>query len=389
MAVNLVPHSAIADEIDEQGEADIDITIQNNDIPLQNIPNITAKCGIGVDSATGRILFEKNAYSKMEMASTTKIMTGIIAIESGNLDDIVEISNKAVRVSGSEIGLKKGEKWILRSLLYGLLLSSGNDAAIAIAEYIAGSVDKFIEMMNNKAAEIGALNTCFKSPHGLDIAGHYSTAYDLSVITRYAFNNPIFNEIVCSKQSTVKAPTGNISMYNTNEMLTRYKGADGVKTGYTGKAGRCLVTSATRDNMRIVSVVLGCSSRNNRAADSSKILNYCFANYNLYTLINKNEPIGEMYVAKGTDKYCAVKIADTIKYVLTEDEVDRLEIKYGLPDKLEAPIKAGQKIGEILFCLEDIVIGKTHIVTDKSIKRKDIGYYITKFFEVWKKSLPA
>lgn len=380
--VFLFPCVLEANEIDYEYDEQTDITV-DTEVRDISIPKVTAKCAVGVDSETGRILFEKNAHVKMEMASTTKIMTAIIAIEKDNLDDLVTISGNAANIWGSDIGVKRGEQWPLRSLLYGLMLKSGNDAAIAIAEHIAGSTEQFLKLMNEKAIEIGAVNTCFKSPHGLDIEGHYSTAYDLSIITKYAFQNPIFNEIVNTRQIIVKGPKGNVGFTNINEMLSLYKGADGVKTGYTGKAGRCLVSSATRDNFRVISVVLGCSSRNNRASDSSKILNYSFDNYKLYTLIDESQEIGEIYISKGVDKYCKVRVTDTVKYVLDEDELFRLEVKYGLPNKVEAPISAGQKIGEMLFCLDDNIVGQTDIVADEFVDKKGLGYYFSRLFEFW------
>ena len=229
-------------------------------------PVINAQSAIVMDFDTGRVIFEKNAYQRRPMASTTKVMTAIIALENGNLDDIVTISRNATSIHGSLMHLHTGEKLPLRDLMYGLLLCSGNDASIAIAEHVGGSVEGFLEMMNNKAKEIGANNTHFTSPHGLDDVGHHSTAYDMALITKYALNIPVFNEIVKTKSIQV----GNRYLNNSNEMLTSYEGADGVKTGYTGRAGRCLITSATRDGRRFISVVLFCDSRSQRALSSKK-----------------------------------------------------------------------------------------------------------------------
>lgn len=216
------------------GPADMDINdFETEDcaVSLESIPIIDAAAAIVMDTETGRVLFEKNAYSRRPIASTTKIMTGILAIEMGDLNDEVTVSKGASRIWGSVIDLQQGEKLKLGELLYGLMLSSGNDAAIAIAEHIGGTLENFLEMMNKKARLIGARNTNFKSPHGLDMEGHYSTAYDIALITRYALENPIFSKIVATKQAVI--PKRNL--YNTNEMLEMYHGADGVKTGYTGK----------------------------------------------------------------------------------------------------------------------------------------------------------
>lgn len=372
---------SLANEITEEFNEGEGISVQiayPQDAPP---PKVSARAAIAVDALTGRILFEKNAHTRMEMASTTKIMTAIVAIENGKLDDVVTVSAKAAGVWGSKIALKKGDRMTLRNLLYGLMLKSGNDAAIAIAEHIGGSVDEFCKLMNKKAVEIGAVNTCFKSPHGLDMPGHYSTAYDLALMTRYAIKNPVFNDIVRTVNITVQGARGNINMNNTNEMLRLYPGADGIKTGYTGKAGRCLVASATKNGWRAISVVLGCSSRNVRASDSSRILNYSFSNYKLQNLIRKGDSIGSVYVHKGLESYSDVIASDTVEYVLSSDETDRVEAEYLIPDRIAAPVDAGQKIGEIVFRLDGKIIGKTDAISNKSIGRKDFWYYIGRIYQ--------
>ncbi|MHB8063646.1 MAG: D-alanyl-D-alanine carboxypeptidase family protein, partial [Ruminiclostridium sp.] len=216
------------------------------------IPRISAGAAIVLDTVSGRVLYEKNAYTRRSIASTTKIMTAIVAIENGNDDEEVIVSKRAATISGSQVNIKEGKTYKLGDLMYAMMLRSGNDAAIAIAEHVGGSVEAFAEMMNRKAAEIGATNTNFVTPHGLDDPQHYSTAYDLALITQYALKIEKFCKIVGTKNSTFE---GN-GISNTNEMLSLYPGADGVKTGYTGQAGRCLVTSVTKNNWKVVSVVL-------------------------------------------------------------------------------------------------------------------------------------
>ena len=221
-------------------------------------PTINARSAIVMDLDTGTILYEKNAYRKRPMASTTKIMTGIVAIENCSLDEDVTISEKAGHMGGSVMGIKTGTIVKMKDLLYGMLICSGNDAAVAIAEHVGGSVEGFAELMNKKALELGAFSTSFSNPHGLDADNHYTTAYDLAKITRYALKMDTFNDIVKTSEFNFNGRT----FRNTNEMLLGYEGADGVKTGYTGRAGRCLVTSATKNNMRIISVVLFCDTKN-------------------------------------------------------------------------------------------------------------------------------
>lgn len=367
-----------ADDINEEAPVssifdDISIETFNEDAP-----DINARSAIVIDFDAGRILYEKNAYQKRPMASTTKIMTAIVAIENGNMDDIVTVSKNAASIWGSSMKLTTGEQITLKELMYGLLMCSGNDAAIAIAEHIAGSVESFLIMMNNKAIDIGALNTNFTSPHGLDGTGHYSTAYDMALITRYALNNPLFNEIVKTKSIQV----GKRFMVNTNEMLTSYEGADGVKTGYTGKAGRCLVTSATRDGRRFISVVLFCDSRNLRALSSKKILDYAFENYYPCNLI-KSGHFGEIPVYKGYEKSVPLLINKSVTLPLTEYEVENLYTKISIPDIIKAPVEKGENIGTISVYLNDEILCESAIIAERSVKQKKIPEYLLDVIQAW------
>lgn len=354
--------------------------------------NINASSAIVMDMETGRVLFEKNAYVKRPIASTTKIMTAILAIENGNLDDEVTVSERACQIWGSDIGLKPGEKLKLRDLLYGLMLNSGNDAAIAIAEHIGGSLENFLDMMNEKARLIGAKNSSFKSPHGLDMEGHYSTAYDLALITRYALANPVFSEIVSTKTASIPGR----NLYNTNEMLGLYPGADGVKTGYTGQAGRCLVTSATRNGWRIISVVLNCPTKSARTQSSIKILDYAFNNYKMYTLTEAGETVGYLPVNKGIEENVPIVTTDKIVYPLTQEEAKRVKTKILLLDDIDAPVFGGVDAGYVIFTLDGKVIAETKLKVSKDVAKKDFNYYfqktideVRKFFKSLFSGLPG
>ena len=246
--------------------------VEDEIIEVIKLPSINARSAIVMDFDTGTVVFEKNAYVKRPMASTTKIMTAIVALENCSLDEDVKISGKAAHMGGSVMGIKENTTVKLSDLLHGMLICSGNDAAVAIAEHIGGSVEGFSELMNQKALDIGAFSTSFSNPHGLDAENHYTTAYDLAKITRYALKIKEFNEIVRKQVFYYNGRT----IRSTNEMLVGYEGADGVKTGYTGLAGRCLVTSATKNDMRFISVVLFCDTKNLRTSSSRLILDYCF-----------------------------------------------------------------------------------------------------------------
>lgn len=341
-------------------------------------PEINARSAIVIDAESGRVLFEKNAYIKRPMASTTKVMTAIITLENCDLNEVVTVSRNAALVNGSTINLTTGEKLTMRELMYGLLLRSGNDAAIAIAEHIGGSVDGFAKMMNDKAREIGAYNTKFTTPHGLDEEGHYSTAYDMALITRYALKNPVFNDIVGTRSIQV----GKRTMNNTNEMLWGYEGADGVKTGYTGKAGRCLITSATRNGRRYISVVLFCDSRDQRALSSKKILDYAFERYFPQTLI-KSEYIGYVPVIRGNEKQLPVYVEKTITLPVTEIEKNELYTRISLPKSLHAPIRQKQIVGTLSVFLGDEILCESVIRAGKNIQSKTVLQYILDVFIAW------
>lgn len=344
-----------------------------------HMPEINAKFAIVMDTETSRVLYEKNAYRKVPMASTTKIMSAIVALENGNLDDIVTVSKRAASIWGSDINLKKDEKLSLRDLLYGMMVKSGNDAAIAVAEHIGGSVEKFLEMMNKKSKELGAYNTCFKSPHGLDKEGHYSTAYDLAVITKYALENPVFSEIVSTQTINIKGR----SLRSTNEMLFIYPGADGVKTGYTGKAGRCLVTSATRNGWRIISVVLNCSSRTKRAQSSRYILDYTYNNYKFYGLLEKNKIIAEIPVKRGLKQKVPIIPIEGIRMPLRTDELEALDMKVELPQNLMAPVYKNIEVGKISFYLDGKVLADMKLKTADIADKKTFRHYFMDIIRKW------
>lgn len=374
-----IPAVCYADDEDE--EPGYSIIIEPGDIPAirNEQPKVDAVSAIAIDMESGRILYEKNAYSQRSIASTTKIMTSIIAIENGNLEDVVTVSKRAVSVWGSRIKLKEGEKLKLKELLYGLMLNSGNDAAIAIAEHIGGSVEGFAEMMNKKAKEIGAINSNFVTPHGLDTQGQYSTAYDLALITRYALQNPVFSGIVKTRATSIPGR----SLHNTNEVLFSYPGADGVKTGYTGQAGRCLVASATKNGSRIITVVLNCATRTKRAQSTISLFEYVFNNYKTHTLITENRNVEVLTVERGIKKWVNIKSLMSITLPLRIDEQENLKMKLDLPEMLQAPIQKGEEIGYAIFTVEGNEIARTPLYIAESIRRKGFLDYLYDIFKSW------
>lgn len=246
--------------------------------------DLNAGSAVLMDYTTGQVLYRKNPFMQRPPASTTKILTSIIAIEKGNLQRKIIASRTAARADGSSIYLRAGESHSLKELLYGILLNSGNDASIAVAENLAGSESKFAEWMTAKAVQIGAVDSHFKNCNGLPDKEHYSTAYDLAIIARYALRNPVFADIVKTKRKLIPWPGNPFKriLINHNKLLWRYQFADGVKNGYTTEAGRCLVSSATKDGRRLIVVVL---KSKDLYGDSTKLLDYGFKNYQLLTTI--------------------------------------------------------------------------------------------------------
>lgn len=288
--------------------------------------SVTAE--MAMELTTGTVLEENNADVQLPMASTTKIMTAIIIIEDCDLDEVITVPNEAVGAEGSSIYLKKNEQIDVRDLLYGLMLQSGNDSAAALAIHHSGSIQKFAEVMNDRAREIGATATSFKNPSGLPDNEHYTTARDLCTITRHAMQNKTFRGIVSTKSYSGKFRT----FSNKNKMLLNYEGANGVKTGYTVKAGRCLVSSAERDGMDVICVVLNCPDMYER---SKKILDNCFNDYRL----NK---IDEKAIFMSDKVLC--KVAKSVNFVVKSTEKLNFEIK-SLPERKK--VRCGDNVAKL------------------------------------------
>lgn len=287
---------------------------------LRDLPELTAKHCIVTEFDTGRILYEKNAFNKSAMASTTKIMTALIVIENCRLDDYAVVSQNAAAIGGSEINLKAGEEISVEHLLYGLMLESGNDAAIALAEHTSGQIRDFCTLMNERATAIGAVNTNFTSPHGLDNPEHYTTAYDLSLITKEAMKNETFCKIVATKNYTA----GSRHFTNTNALLGTVEGVDGGKTGFTNNAGRCIVLTAKRNGMRIIAVIFGCPDTLSRTIDGKRIIECIYDNYRMYNILPTSYKAVSIDIKKSKTKPSDLITTQEIKLPLTEDEYNQL-----------------------------------------------------------------
>lgn len=313
-----------------------------------------------MEVTTDRLLFGRNEKTKLPMASTTKIMTAIVVIEDCDLSETIEIPKAAVGVEGSSVYLKEGEKYTVEELLYGLMLRSGNDCATALALHHSKTVEAFAETMNRRAKEWGAVNTHFVNPHGLPHAEHYTTAEDLARIASHAMKNETFRKIVSTKYYAPRCWT------NKNKMLTDYEGANGVKTGYTMQAGRCLVSAAERGGMQLVAVVLNSPEMFER---SRELLDEGFRDFKMKKVYGREEYSVPL---DAKDKTCALRAEKDLYYPLKEGEQIRTEIE--LPKKIRLPVKAGEIRGKINIYLENQLIFSENLCTIKDVEKTYIDY---------------
>jgi len=337
----------------------------------------SGKAEIVMDVATGRILYEKNSHQQMPMASTTKIMTALLAIENVDLDHIVQVPPEAVGVEGSSIYLQYDERIKMIDLLYGLMLRSGNDAATAIAIELSGSVEAFAELMNKRAEELGAKNTNFMNPHGLHHNNHYTTAYDLSVITKAALQKNIFREIVRAKLWVADRNTYQ-HFVNKNRLLNMCEGGDGVKIGYTQRAGRCLVASATRDNMQLIAVTLDDPNWFDTTKD---LFEDSFEKYHGHITSERGELIDVIPVIEGKKEDLNLVSSKNIIIPLLEGEESRLRTVVNIPNYIEAPVVKGQKIGKLYTYLDDELMETTDLLASESIEKLSFRDKVLKFFK--------
>jgi len=364
---------------------------------VEAAPSVSAPYAILTDAKTGVVLYEKNAHTRAYPASTTKVMTAILALEKGNLDDMVSVSFNAVNsisYDSSKAGLFDGEVFSLRDLVYSLLICSANDAANVIAEHIAGDISSFVDMMNTRAMELGAKNTHFVNTHGLHSPEHYTTAYDLALLARHALTLPHFREIVAMR-SYILEPTDKYEekryLNSTNHLLNPqseyyYANAIGIKTGYTDEARSCLVSASETEDASYIAVVLGAESVDGQTMsfiDSRTLLKWGAAYCTPTRLVDKDTAAEAVPVrkAKGTDKV-AVHTLEAVSAVLpdgvTAEQVERLEY---INKNLEAPVAAGTVVGRVEYRYGEQVVGQTYLVTDTDVaKRSLFGTLFGKLF---------
>ena len=386
--ISMFFYVSFADDIDTET---LDVSTEINSFtdaytePIKE-PDVNSRACVVIDRKTNSVLFGKNENSKKKMASTTKIMTATIIIEKCNLTDTIEISKKAAGTGGSRLGLKTGDKITVLDLLYGLMLRSGNDAAVALAEYAGGDINGFAELMNAKTLELGLTNTHFETPHGLDSNEHYTTAYELALLSNYALNNPTFAKIVGTKNYTITINGSPKDLSNTNELLGNMEGVYGIKTGFTNGANRCLVTACKRNNIDIICVVLGADTKKFRTIDSIKLINYVFNNFVVYDLesfVNKNfedwkkDNLNTFIINKGLSQDVLLNIENLYisKVPIRKDLINSFEMKVECQKYFKAPVKGNSSIGNIVISNSGKEIAKCNISIMNDIDKKNSSYY--------------
>ncbi|MFR8103528.1 MAG: D-alanyl-D-alanine carboxypeptidase family protein [Clostridia bacterium] len=375
------------DELENLEEREeIQQQIEEASSEITDEPNINSRAAVVMDRKSKMTVYSKHANERRPMASTTKIMTAIVVLENGRLEDVVEVSKKAAGIGGSRLGLKTGDKITVNDLLYGLMLCSGNDAAIALSEYIGGSVQGFADKMNAKAKELNLKNTHFVVPHGLDNPEHYTTAYELALMADYGLKNEKFAKIVQTQVYTLSINGYAKTIHNTNELLGNLEGVKGVKTGFTNGAGRCLVTYIQRGGEEYISVVLGADTKKFRTKDSIKIIEYAFTNYSSYDIRTKVEEEFKQWkemnekriqINKGEQTSPELILSplnySTIPVKKTKENAVKIEITS--LNYLEAPVAEETTVGTLRVKIGEEIIENLEIKTKGRIEKKNVFFY--------------
>lgn len=331
------------------------------------LPNVTATSAIVMEASTGHVIYSRNPDQKMFPASTTKMVTLIMALENGNPNDMVTVGQNAFGVEGSTLYLETGDKMPLNELLCGMIMHSGNDAATAVAEHIDGNVKTFAEHMTKRAHELGAVHSQFTNPHGLPDVNHFTTAHDLALLAAHGYSLAGFEEAVSAQEKTyqwIHDPAKKLR--SENQLLWLYRGGNGVKTGYTEAAGRCLVSAAKRDGIQLVAVVLDSYYMWN---DSIALLDYGFANVGSETVIRDGEVVKVLPVVSGHKKTMAVKTSENVVVPVFKNDRN-FSVEYELPKVLSAPIEKGETVGQAHVILDGKEIAVTNLITADSDMQK-------------------
>ena len=377
----------LSEEIESTNQAISNSKLVNKAMDKINVPSLNSRKVIVYDRLSGKKVYGKNENKETAMASTTKIMTAIIVIENcKNFNDIVVIPAKAANIGGSRLKLNVNDKVTVNDLLYGMLLRSGNDAALALALYTGGTIENFAEMMNQKASLLGLLHTHFVTPHGLDDPNHYTTCYELAKITDYALKNDKFSEIVKTKTATIKINDSPREIKNTNEILcSNIDGVYGVKTGFTNNAGRCLVTSIRKNDMDFIIVVIGADSRKYRASDTLKLIQYSFQAFHVENIDEKIEEEFSNWQNINQSRIRIYKASNSLHTKLSTYDIHKIatssevQIEINVLTNFDAPLSENKKIGTLIVKNDDDIIEKIDILVANNVNKMNILDYIQLF----------
>lgn len=344
-------------------------------IPAYAGVETTAKSVVLMEAETGELLLEKEKDEQLPIASVTKIMTMLLIMEeiaSGKLTlaDEVTVSEYAMSMGGSTMFLETGEVLSVSDMLKGIAVASANDGCVAMAEHISGTTDAFVEKMNMRAKELGMENTNFINTNGLDAEGHYSSAYDVALMAKELIKHEKIFDYTTIWTDSLR--DGKFELANTNRMIRFYRGATGLKTGSTDKAGCCLCATAERDGVSLIAVVLGAPTSKDRFSDATSLLDYGFANYSVAHPVSKGEELGSVQVKKGVEETVKAVAKEDFQKVIKKGDGAKVEMKLTIAEELTAPVVAGEVIGRAEFYIENESIGVVDVVTDSDVKKKSI-----------------
>lgn len=361
-------------------------------VMAENDFDINAKSAILIDAKSGQVIYEKNSHEKLPPASVTKVMTMLLTMEALennqiDLDDVVTISDRASSMGGSQLYMEPGEQQTVDTLIKGIAVCSANDACVAMGEYIAGSEELFVKQMNERAAELGMENTNFVNTNGLTVEGHYTTAYDIALMSRELLKHPKIHDYLTIWMDTVtvgkpsRTDKTEIGITNTNRLIKTYPGANGIKTGYTDAAKYCLSASATKGNMTLISVVLGCPTTKVRFAESAKLLDYGFAAYESLHMASENQVMGKIRVDKGKSDFINAVAEDNINILVRKNEKQAIRKEIFLAENIQAPLKKGDIIGELVVYKNDEVYKTFPLVCETDVEKAGVLSMYYKLFK--------
>ncbi len=353
--------------------------------------DIKSPSAVLMDAGTGTVLFEKNPHEKMEPASITKIMTMIITFEALDsekvkLSDIIRVSERAWKTGGSQVFLGPGEEQTLETLLKCIVIASANDASMAVAEYVGGSVEGFVKLMNDKARQLGMSNTNFTNPHGLSSPEHYTTAHDIALMSKELVKYPTFfkwSTIWMDYLEHTDKKRDATMLANTNKLLEKYEGMDGLKTGFHNKAGHCFAGTAKRGDFRLISVVLNAENSSQRFEDSTKLLDYGFGHYNSIRVVEKGMVQKTVQVEKGHITDANVIVYEDVNLLVEKGREDRISTKVEVPDKLLAPLKKNQIVGTLIVEQNGKIVKKVNMVISEDVTKASFIEVLKRVFSKW------